>query len=284
MDFIYFLGRFHVLMLHLPIGIIVVLFVLEWASRKEKYRYLQSAAPFLWGALSISALLTVLLGYMHFAEGGFAGPSGTQHRWFGTSFALLATAVAFLRTSSFADAYKPLFFPASAVLLVIVSITGHFGGNLTHGSTFLIEYAPQPLRSLFGMAPRRVVTNLADADPFEDVVHPMLRQRCSSCHGPDKQENDLDMSTYAKLMRGGEDGKVIVPRDTEQSELLRRITLDPSDDDFMPAEGKTPLTARQVDIIRWWIQAGAPNGTTIGMLDVPVDTKQEIAAELGLSF
>jgi len=38
MDFVYFLGRFHVLVLHLPIGMIVVLFLLEWLSRKDKYR------------------------------------------------------------------------------------------------------------------------------------------------------------------------------------------------------------------------------------------------------
>jgi cytochrome bd-type quinol oxidase subunit 1 len=35
MDFIFFIGRFHVLLLHLSIGIIVALFVLEWLSRKE---------------------------------------------------------------------------------------------------------------------------------------------------------------------------------------------------------------------------------------------------------
>ena len=59
MDFVYFLGRFHVLALHLPIGIIVVLFVLEYLSRKERFRYLEAASPYLWGATAISALVTV---------------------------------------------------------------------------------------------------------------------------------------------------------------------------------------------------------------------------------
>ena len=39
MDFVYFLGRFHVLVLHLPIGIIVALCVLELLSRKYRHRY-----------------------------------------------------------------------------------------------------------------------------------------------------------------------------------------------------------------------------------------------------
>jgi uncharacterized membrane protein len=284
MDFIYFLGRFHVLVLHLPIGIVVALFVLEWASRKEKYRYLQAAAPFLWGALALSALVTVLLGYMHFSEGSFTGPSGTQHRWFGTAFAVLATAFAFLRTSRFADNYRPVFFPASIVLLVLISITGHFGGNLTHGSTFLVEYAPQPLRSLAGLAPKRTITNVADADPFADVVEPMFKDHCGGCHNSDKQESGLDLTAYATAMKGGESGRVITPGKPETSELVRRISLDPNDDEFMPAEGKPPLTARQVEIVRWWVAAGAPSGVTVGTLDVPDETKSLLSAELGVNF
>ena len=103
MDFVYFLGRLHVVVLHLPLGIIVAVFVLEWLARKEQYRYLAAASPFLWGATAISALVTVLFGYMHFAEGGFDGPSGSQHRTFGTIFAVLVTLVALLRSSKFAS-------------------------------------------------------------------------------------------------------------------------------------------------------------------------------------
>jgi len=284
MDFLYFLGRFHVLVLHLPIGIIVAVFVLEYLARKEKYRYLEAASPFLWGAMALSALVTVFLGYLHFSEGSFVGSSANQHRTFGTAVALIAMAVAFLRTSSFADSYKPVFFPASILLLVLVSITGHFGGNLTHGSTYLVEFAPQPIRSLAGLAPRRSVTSVAAADAFADVVGPMLVDRCQGCHNEDKQENDLNLTTYEGVMRGGENGKVIAPGKPEQSELLRRITREPSDEEFMPAEGKTPLTARQVEIIRWWIGAGAPNGVTIGTLEVPAETRTLLSEELGVTF
>ncbi len=48
-------------------------------------------------------------------------------------------------------------------------------------------------------------------------------------------------------------------------EDLRRITVDPSSDEYMPAESKTPLTERQVEIIHWWIAAGAKNGGTVGV-------------------
>jgi uncharacterized membrane protein len=263
---------------------IVALFVLEYLSRKERWRYLEAASPYLWGATAISALVTVLLGFMHFAEGSFTGASGDQHRFFGTITAVIATGVAFLRVSSFASTYKPLFFPASLVLLVLVSITGHYGGNLTHGSTFLVEYAPQPIRSLAGLAPRRTVTSVSAADPFADVVGPMFQERCAGCHNEDKSESDLVLTSYAGVMRGGESGRVVVAGNTDLSELLRRISLPHDDDEFMPAEGKTPLTDQQVEIIRWWIAAGAPNGGTIGALQVPDDMRETLSSELGVGF
>jgi uncharacterized membrane protein len=268
----------------LPIGIIVALFLLEYLSRRERFRYLEAASPYLWAATAVSAIVTVVLGFMHFAEGSFTGPSGEQHRFYGTVVAVVAAGVALLRVSRFASSYKPLFFPAALVLLVLVSITGHYGGNLTHGSTFLVEYAPQPLRSLAGLAPRRTITSVSAADPFADVVGPMLVERCASCHNDDKQEASLVLTTYAGVMRGGESGRVVVAGNTELSELLRRIELPHDDEEFMPAEGKTPLTDRQVAIIRWWISAGAPNGGTIGELQVPDEMRATLADELGVSF
>lgn len=286
MEFIYFLGRFHVLMLHIPIGIIVAVLVLELLSRKEKYRQLQSAAAFLWMSAAVSAVLTVILGYMHFAEGGFDGPSALQHRNFGTALALIITVVAVLRASQFAPNYRPVFLPAAVLLFLITSMTGHYGGNLTHGSTYLVEYAPQPIRALAGLAPRRPpVESLAAADPYLDLVGPMLDARCASCHNDDKRQAELDLTSYDAILRGGETGDAVVARRPQFSELYRRVTLASSDEAFMPAEGKTPLTDAQVQIIRWWIEAGLPNETRMDQVELAPDATVEalIRAELGLA-
>jgi hypothetical protein len=52
----------------------------------------------------------------------------------------------------------------------------------------------------------------------------------------------------------------------------------------MPAEGKTPLTATQVRIIRWWIEAGLPSDTRIDQVQLAPDAEVEalIRSELGL--
>jgi mono/diheme cytochrome c family protein len=125
---------------------------------------------------------------------------------------------------------------------------------------------------------------VAAADPFLDLVGRMFENRCSSCHNSDKRESDLDLTNHAGVMRGGETGTVITAGRAEVSELLRRISLPEDDEEFMPAEGKTPLTDAQVRIIEWWIRAGAPTGTSIGALGTPPDPEIEglISAELGL--
>jgi uncharacterized membrane protein len=145
-DFIYFLGRFHVLVLHLPIGIILAAVALDWIARSERFRALGAVSPFLWALAAVSAVATAALGYMHLAEGKFSGDSASAHRFFGTSVAVFTVVVWWL--SRRPELYKRVNVATGVILLALVTITGHFGGNLTHGSSFLWQYAPGPLHSL----------------------------------------------------------------------------------------------------------------------------------------
>ncbi len=145
-NFIYFLGRFHVLVLHLPIGIILAAVALDWIARSERFRALGAVSPFLWALAAVSAVVTAALGYMHLAEGEFSGDTAAAHRFFGTSVAVFTVVVWWL--SRRPQLYKRVNVATGIVALVLVAITGHFGGNLTHGSSFLWQYAPGPLHSL----------------------------------------------------------------------------------------------------------------------------------------
>ncbi len=280
-DFLFFLGRFHVLVLHLPIGIVIVAVVLDFAARRERYKALAQASPFLWGAAALSAVLTVVLGYLHFAEGGFAGPSGNAHRLLGTTTAAVMLVGWWVATRPAAGGWLK---PAIGVLaLVLVSATGHYGGNLTHGPTFLIEYAPGFLRSLLGAeAKRPQPASVAAADPYLDVVRPLLIQRCGACHNGDKREGSFSMASYESTLAGGDTGRAIVPGSLEGSELYFRITRPADDEQFMPAEGKTPPTMDQIAILKWWIEKGAPHATTIGAVGIDAAIEPKLAAQLGL--
>lgn len=268
MEFFYFLGRFHVLALHLPIGIILVTIALELVTRRQSFRELESAAPFLWVASAISAITTVVLGYLHFLEGGFHGASATKHMITGTCVAVITT-LAWLLRSKFKLLYERVSTVIAIALVVLVTLTGHYGGNLTHGPTYLIEYAPNTIRSMAGLEARRPpVVELAAADVFLDVVQPMLKARCTNCHNDARKKGELNLSTFQELMAGGKSGAAIVPGDPVASELWRRINLARDHEDFMPSDGKTPLTEAETKVIGWWIGAGAPFDMSLANLDI----------------
>lgn len=141
MDFLLFLGRFHVLVLHLPIGIVLLAIAAEFAAKLPRWSAANAAASLLWVLGSITAVLTVVLGLLHAGEGGFDPGDLGAHRVWGIVFAVVTVAVALLR--GFAESFYRRIQPLAAVILIVaMTMTGHYGGNLTHGQTFLIEYAP----------------------------------------------------------------------------------------------------------------------------------------------
>ena len=99
----------------------------------------------------------------------------------------------------------------------------------------------------------------ADAD-FEKSVWPILQEHCVACHGPDDQQGRLRLDAKAIVQHGGVSGPSIVAGKAADSLLLKRI-LGEGDQDRMPLEAD-PLTRKQTDLIRRWIDEGAhwPDG------------------------
>ncbi|MGH8142906.1 MAG: c-type cytochrome domain-containing protein, partial [Steroidobacteraceae bacterium] len=279
MHFIYFLGRFHVLAVHLPITLVLVVAALEWLTRRGKRPDLQPALALAWPATALTAILTVILGYMHFAEGGFHGPVVEAHRALGTSIAVVAL-VGWILRSRATNLFQKARSPIVVLLVALVVVTGHLGGTLTHGSGYLTQYAPNFIRGMLGLAPSgpRLVT-IAAADPYVDVIRPVLEQRCSNCHNSNKQKGGLNLSSYASLMKGGGDGPVIVKGNAQGSALIRRISLPQTSNDYMP-KGKSPLTADQIAVFRWWVNSGAKTGVKVLALNPPQNIQTFIQDEL----
>jgi uncharacterized membrane protein len=133
-------------------------------------------------------------------------------------------------------------------------LTGHFGGSLTHGEDYLTAYAPFGGKARGNQ--RQGFGKVEDAEVFTDVIQPVLRSKCQSCHRPGKSKGELNLASFESMSKGGENGPVFIPADAEKSELIRRVTLPADHDDFMPAEGKKPLTAEEIQVLIWWIEKG----------------------------
>jgi len=285
MDLIQFFGRFHVLLLHLPIGILVMAACLElYTFWKKQTRSDVMQTVWLWGA--ISAIGTCILGYILSQGGGYNPDAVAIHMTYGISVAVFSSLcwLLFGKSGKKATVSVAAF---SVVQLILLTLTGHYGANMTHGSTFLVEYAPQAIRTMAGLPPatkaRPKPASLDVALVYPDIIQPIFESRCVGCHNDEKMKGELKLNSFASILKGGKTGPAVSANSLEKSELFKRINLHSSDENYMPAEGKTPLTENQVAMLKWWIENGAVENAPLSEVDVPADVQIIIASELGFN-
>jgi Protein of unknown function (DUF1549)/Protein of unknown function (DUF1553)/Planctomycete cytochrome C len=88
---------------------------------------------------------------------------------------------------------------------------------------------------------------------FETHIRPLLETRCLRCHGQGKVKGGLDLRRKFTMLKGGDSGPALVPGKPAQSLLIERITKGE-----MPPAKAEALTARQKELLRLWVAAGAP--------------------------
>lgn len=289
-DFVLFFGRFHPLVVHLPIGFLLLAVIIAFISRSGRFAALAPSLDFILLLGAISAVLACILGYMLSLGGGYNSEALFWHQWLGIGLAVMSLLIYWFRAkirrvdSIFSKLVSPYAF---LVVLVLLTFTGHYGANLTHGSTYLFQYAPNPVRMMAGMEPKALprppVTVLDSADVFLDVIHPMIQSKCESCHNQDKNKGELLLTSYEEMLQGGETGSSLVPGDLEESLLYQRVTLPKEHDDFMPAEGKTGLTADEVEILKWWIEHDAPATIKLAGMQLEGNMSAKFERLLGIS-
>ncbi|MGJ8679913.1 c-type cytochrome domain-containing protein [Paraglaciecola sp.] len=285
MDLIQFFGRFHVLVLHLPIGILLLAALIEVhiaLFQKERAKLLNQV--WFWGA--ISAIFACILGYMLSLGGGYNDDAVFIHKLFGISVAITAIICTLLFS------YKKKVGKLATSLLVSLQLfllfaTGHYGANMTHGETYLVEHAPNFVRTLAGFephqAPRPPITQIEQADIYLDLIQPLFKANCISCHNDSKAKGKLNLANIEGINKGGKTAHTLGDGKLNNSELYKRITLDEHDKKFMPAEGKTPLTDTQVKTIAWWIKAGAPMTGNLQTIALSKQDKKILSQTLGLA-
>lgn len=264
-----FIGRFHPLLLHLPIGVFALILFQELGSiffRRPLEPRLAPIFPMFFGAAS--AVIAVVAGFLLYHSGGFENNAiAERHLWGGLAFAVLAILTFILRAWTAAPSANPALFR----LLLIVSIgvmgfASHDGATLTHGDKYLTEFAPEPLRKLLGLPPKAPAASakaLTDQILYADLIAPILEQRCVQCHKEGKSKGGVRMETYELLMKGGKNGAIITPGDPAKSLLIRLIDLPLDDPDHMPPSGKPQPTANEIAVLKWWIEKGADATKTV---------------------
>src|SRR5690606_21287616 len=235
-DLVTWLGRFHPVVLHFPIVLLLIAAVIGLSGNK--------VPGLLLGVATFSVLVTAITGFF---LGTGPEPKGNLvfwHQWMGVGVAILAVVWYWIEINPLKQIY--LVRTIQVMLIILVGLTGHYGGMLTHGEDFL----DLPNSKKMGKIPDNPLI-------YEDIVHRVLDVNCIGCHNPNKKKGELLMTGIQELLVGGENGAAIVRGQPDNSELIKRLRLPPENEEHMPPEGKKPLSENEILILERWIALGA---------------------------
>jgi len=91
---------------------------------------------------------------------------------------------------------------------------------------------------------------------FNRDIRPILANNCFACHGPDEKQRETKFHFDTREGAFAEDG-IIVPGRAAGSVLVKRITHPDPDERMPPPDSGHALTARQIELLRRWIDEGA---------------------------
>lgn len=276
--FLHFIARFHVLIVHLPIGLIFLALIMEFLGYFTAFSHLRASLPFVLWLSFLSGVGATVVGYLLMTLEDFSGRAMDLHLYFG-----LAMVVFTLAGLVFAATGKRILSGLGTALAAFATAaSGHFGGAMVHEPDYLTEFAPPVLKPalLVGLggtgepapgdpgegttAPEKP---LAERLVYEDFVVPILDKTCNECHNENKIKGKLRMDTHELLLAGaeGSDYPTVVPGKADESEMIVRVLLDKDDDEFMPPQGE-PLQPAEIELLKLWINAGAKVETTVAQL------------------
>ena len=238
------LGNLHPLFVHLPIGILLLAFLMELYYRKKPEPKDNGTILFTLGIGAVSALFSILSGWFLGENDAYDEALLFKHRWIAVAFALGAVALFFLKKSNRKQLQKT-YLPVFVLVLILLTFTGHYGGSLTHGEDFLFaEKYEDP-----------IIENVDKAMVFSEIVQPILRKKCVSCHNSGKAEGGLLMTSQSEILAGGDSGSPLNSLEKEGAPLMmHRIYLPLVEKEHMPPKGKVQLTSEEIMLLEWWLE------------------------------
>ena len=241
------MGKFHPLIVHLPIGILLLNAVFVLLSKTKRYNHLSATIPItlFFGALSATA--ACLTGWFLSESGGYTEGVLFYHKWLGIAVAVASWLLLFSKKQGNIMAWL--------LLVAGLSITGHFGGTLTHGEGYL--FSDESSKNTEGVvSTRKLPDNIQEALVYKDIIEPILKEKCFSCHNNTKQKGKLRMDDQATFLKGGENGVIAIAGQADNSEMVKRLLLDMNEKHHMPPKGKTQPTEQDILLLKWWINTG----------------------------
>ena len=252
------IGHLHPLVVHLPIGILLLGFLIEIVYRKKPSEHVKEIILMVLLVGSISAVLSLATGWLLGEDGGYDETLLFRHRWLAVVFTVLSIGLYLLKKLN-SGLTKKLYLPVYAVVLIVIGITGHYGGSMTHGEDYLFTDTTKK---------KVIIEDVDKALVYADIVQPIFDNKCVGCHNPSKIKGGLLMNTKENLLAGGDSGSIL--DSTKQGEaplFLQRLHLPLEDEDHMPPKGKVQPTAEELALLEWWMSHGNCFDCVAGPMD-----------------
>ena len=259
-------GHLHPLLVHLPIGVLLFAILIHGLSLREKYAFLSNALPIAYLIGTGTAILACLTGLTLSNSGEYDEAILFNHKLLGIAVAQVSLIGLFFTKKRFAHYLKMI----SLVLLILILLTGHYGGTLTHGEGYITKTKSAVVAT---KKIKAALTNTQELILYTAIIQPILEEKCYGCHSQIKQKGKLRLDGEEWILKGGKDGLIIHAGDPQQSTLYHNITLDPLEEKHMPPKGKPQITEEERILLEWWISSGASFNKKIKELIQPIQVK-----------
>ena len=256
-DLVVLFGRFHPVLLHMPVALLGLVPMLEIAGCFKRWRHVREFAGLTLALGAGSSVLAMLAGYALAYGSGMNDAPVMQHMWGGVALTACAVAATLVRRYWMHHRIRFVYPVLLALTVGTLGWAAHKGGSLTHGETYLTDPLPVPVKKLLGIPLPPPPAKAAADSAYALTVHPIFEHNCLSCHGPANTKGGLRLDDYALLMKGGRGGPAVVAGKPDESELLTRVCLAENDRKVMPPDGKPLLKKDEIDALRAWIAGGA---------------------------
>jgi len=269
--FFTFLGRLHPVLVHLPIGVILLALLLEFLSQRPKYAGFKPAADLALGLGVLCAIVSCCTGLLLSRSGDYDQDLVNIHLWLAIGLTVV-TAVLYGKLNGRPPTRDTKLL--SLASLVLIFATGHFGGSLTHGPGYLTTgLKPKPF-----VPALHPVADVEHAVVYTEMVQPVLHDNCYGCHSAGHVKGGLRLDDQANILKGGKDGAILMPGNPGSSLLMKRILLPLDDDHHMAPKEKPQLTTAEIKLLKWWITTGAAFDKQVAQLPQSGDIHAVLAA------
>ena len=243
-EIVKYLGNFHPVVLHLPIGAFLFTLLL---FAYQKFTKIKLTIPIRLGLIFsfISAIVSSILGFILQFYGEYDNSLVNFHMWLAVITTLLIGLIYFLHKKNEDNKYIAHSFVSAVIFM---TVTGHYGGSITHGKDYLkLPEINQTVRFV----------SYDSIHVYNDVVSSIIDSKCVKCHNMSKSKGGLMLTSEEQMNKGGENGKIFLANNSSDSKLYTYLNLPLNDKMHMPPDGNSQLTENEKNIIKMWIDSGA---------------------------